>query len=102
MRTQSVACLTLFALLLTIQVIGQDTLLARKLKPYGRHWVTDAGHVELIGSASQVGFRFKGKQCRVLAYITNAEGHNYLQYELDGVYQKRVRLDGNSKEPITI
>ncbi len=38
----------------------------------------------------------------MFASIRDANGHNYLQYELDGVYQKRIRVTGNAKEPIRI
>lgn len=79
-----------------------DTLLAASLQPYGRYAYNDNKHVELITSASNIGFSFKGKECKVFAYITDANGHNYLQYELDGVYQKRIRLNGNTRTPLTI
>ena len=56
----------------------------------------------MISSAMHVGFSFDGNECRIVASIPNAAGHNYLQYELDGVYQKRIKVSGNSKEPILI
>jgi lysophospholipase L1-like esterase len=58
-------------------------------------------HVELISSAAHIGFTFDGKECKVYAYITDPGGHNYLQYEVDGVYQKRIKISG-SKEPFKI
>ena len=64
--------------------------------------LTDSGHVELIGSAVHFGFDFSGKECLVYAYINDADGHNYLQYELDGVYQKRIKVMGNDRRPIVI
>ena len=81
---------------------GRSTLPAASLHPFGRVMVTDTGHIELISSAAHVGFTFQGYQCQVSAYIIDGEGHNYLQYELDGVYQKRVKISGKDKQPIII
>lgn len=79
-----------------------DTLQASSLQPYGRYAYNTNKHLELISSASNFGFKFKGKRCEIFAYITDAGGHNYLQYELDGVYQKRIKIEGNSKAPLVI
>jgi hypothetical protein len=75
---------------------------ASQLHPYGRYRITSDNHVELISSASHVGFSFKGSECKVLAYIADTNGHNYLQYELDGKYISRVKIEGKSKEPFVI
>jgi len=83
-------------------IISSDTLPASELSPYGRFLFNDQKHIELISSASHFGFRFSGKECQVLAYLTDANAHNYLQYELDGVYQKRIKIEGNNKQPIAI
>jgi hypothetical protein len=83
-------------------ISAQDTLRASELKPFGRHLFTDGKHIELIGSASHIGFRFTGKTCLVFAYITYPEGHNYLQYELDGDYKSRIRVNGTNNKPILI
>ena len=61
-----------------------------------------SGHIELISSAAHVGFTFEGDECQVSAYFTDPEGHNYLQYELDGVYQKRVKISGKDNQPFVI
>jgi len=82
---------------------GADgTLPASELSPYGRFLFNDQKHVELISSAAHFGFRFQGKECQVFAYLNDINAHNYLQYELDGVYQKRVRIEGNNKRPFII
>ena len=81
---------------------AKDELLASELKPFGRVLYNEQKQLELISSASHFGFRFRGKECKVFAFITDSNAHNYLQYELDGVYQKRVRIDGNNKSPFTI
>src|ERR1022692_1985392 len=79
-----------------------DTLHASSLQAYGRFASSELQHVELISSASHVGFSFKGKECHVFAYILNAGEHNYIQYELDGAYQKKIRVEGNSRLPIIV
>jgi lysophospholipase L1-like esterase len=79
-----------------------DTLPAASLHPYGRYLLTDSQHVELISSAVHFGFRFSGNECSLYAYIKDPAGHNYLQYELDGVYQKRIKIEGDSRKPVTI
>ena len=58
--------------------------------------------LELISSAVHFGFKFKGEQCAL--YVSNKESnqHSYIQYELDGVYQKRLRVEGKPTGPIVI
>jgi lysophospholipase L1-like esterase len=101
-----------FALLVTFGLIGctasknnggtKDTLSASALLPFGRTTITSSQQLELISSASHFGFSFEGRSCEIYASIPNVNGHNYLQYELDGVYQKRLRIDGNLKQPIVL
>ncbi|MDQ4140652.1 MAG: GDSL-type esterase/lipase family protein [Bacteroidota bacterium] len=79
-----------------------DTLPATALQPYGRFLLNQDQNLELISSAVHFGFSFEGKECQVFASLPNSEEHNYLQYELDGVYQKRIKIYGNSREPIRI
>ncbi|MCB0572292.1 MAG: hypothetical protein KDC66_21140 [Phaeodactylibacter sp.] len=79
-----------------------DTLRAGALQPFGRYAFTDAGKLELISSASHFGFTFRGRVCRILAHLAGDGEHNYLQYELDGAYQKRIRLTGKHSVAITI
>ena len=80
---------------------ASNTLPATSLHPFGRFALTD-DRLELITSAVHFGFTFTGKECSVFATITNATAHNYLQYELDGVYQKRIKIEGNTKQPFII
>ena len=56
----------------------------------------------MISSAVHFGFTFEGNECSIFASIPNINGHNYLQYELDGKYQKRIRIDGNADQPIIL
>jgi len=81
--------------------VTSDTLFATQLKPVGR-FSFQGQQLELVSSAVHFGFSFKGTGCSVYASITDANGHNYLQYELDGVYQKRIRINGNSTDPVII
>ncbi len=84
------------------QTTDPQTLSAAALRPYGRYQRTDSQQVELIGSAVHFGFSFSGSQCSLYAYIPDPTGHNYLQYELDGVYQKRIKIEGGSRQPVII
>jgi lysophospholipase L1-like esterase len=71
-----------------------EELPASALHPVGRYLVNKDQHLELISSAAHAGFRFEGTEARVIASAAYAGAHSYLQYELDGVYQKRVSIDG--------
>lgn len=79
-----------------------DTLAASKLKPYGRYQFNNRQQLELISSAVHFGVSFEGTKCALYVSLPNQNEHNYLQYELDGVYQKRIRVEGNSLTPIII
>lgn len=75
--------------------VGVNLLPASALHPFGRYGLTPAGEVELIGSAVHFGFQFSGAGCAVYLHLADTAGHSYLQYELDGVYQGRVRVGGS-------
>ena len=79
-----------------------DTIFATQLKPIGRTVVNSQHNLELITSAAHFGFSFKGTACAVYASIAAIGQHNYLQYEVDGVYQKRIRIDGGTTAPVII
>ncbi len=79
-----------------------DTLPASSLHPFGRTLLRENQQVELISSASHAGFRFQGRDCSVWVQLPEEGTHNYLQYELDGVYQKRVRITGGRSQPVLI
>ncbi len=72
-----------------------------ELNAYGRYSI-DNHNLKLISSAVHFGFTFTGKECQVYASINDTNGHNYLQYELDGVYQKRIKVNGGAAQPITL
>ena len=79
-----------------------DTLSAGQLQPFGRFILHEQAGLELISSAVHFELGFEGAECKIYASIPSPEGHNYLQYELDGVYQKRIRIEGKSNAPIHI
>jgi hypothetical protein len=79
-----------------------DTLFATALHPYGRYTLTKDGNLELISSAVHFGFSFSGTQCMLYTFISDPAGHNYLQYTLDGVYQKRIKISGAGTQQLVI
>jgi lysophospholipase L1-like esterase len=83
------------------QAVNQNTLLANDLLPYGRSLITDK-KLELISSAVHFGFSFEGTECAIYASLPDWLDHNYLQYELDGVYQKRIKISKDQNEPIRL
>jgi len=79
-----------------------DTLMATALKPEGRYIINDEQNLELISTAVHFGFSFEGNECLIYTSLPWQGGHNYLQYELDGIYQKKIRVEGNSTQPISL
>ena len=79
-----------------------DNLPSSALNIYGRYAINSNQNLELISSAVHFGFSFTGNECRIFASVPSSQNHNYIQYELDGVYQKRIKINSNSKEPIVI
>jgi hypothetical protein len=62
-----------------------------ELKVIGRFSVEDHT-LELISSGAHFGITFEGSQCTILGSITG-QHHNYIQYELDGHYQTRIKMN---------
>ncbi|HKP32446.1 MAG TPA: sialate O-acetylesterase, partial [Chitinophagaceae bacterium] len=81
---------------------GRASINGNELHAFGRAATNDRLQLELIGSASHFGFTFEGTECKILTAPANHPSHNYLQYELDGAYQKRVRIDSDANKTITI
>ena len=69
-----------------------DIVPASSLLPYGRTALAN-DQLELISSASHFAFSFEGKECQLFASLSDWQDHNYLQFELDGKYQKRLRIN---------
>jgi lysophospholipase L1-like esterase len=82
--------------------LSTTQLTATSLHPYGRFIIDNHQNLELISSAVHFGFSFEGKECSVFASLPDANSHNYFQYTLDGVYQKKIRVDGNIARPIVL
>ena len=81
---------------------SDNVLQASSLFPFGRYAWNEKQDLELISSAINFGFSFSGKECKVFAYLTDTTAHNYLQYELDSVYQRRIKIAGNKRTPFII
>jgi lysophospholipase L1-like esterase len=79
-----------------------SSLPATAFQPFGRSIINEQHNLELISSACQVGFSFEGTTFSIQVSLPSWLHHNYLQYELDGVYQKRVRIDSATKAPLVI
>src|SRR3954462_7735587 len=98
--------LSFFLMYFTVAAQSKTTydrqlLFGDELNPYGRYSINDH-NLKLISSAVHFGFTFTGKDCQLYAVINDAKGHNYLQYELDGVYQKRIKVNGGAAQPVTL
>lgn len=78
-----------------------DILPASSLQAVGRYAITNH-QLELISTAAHIGFSFTGEECSVFANVTDPAAHNYLQYELDGIYQKRIKIEGSNKAPFIV
>ncbi len=83
-------------------IAGKNELAAKALYPIGRYIMDKEQNLELISSAVHFGFTFKGKECKIFATLPTWLNHNYLQYELDGTYQKKVKITQGSDSPLVI
>lgn len=81
---------------------SKDTLNAVSLRPYGRYTQNSNGNLELISSAVHFGFRFTGPSCSIFAALSDPAAHNYLQYTVDGIYYRRMKVSGNISRPYNI
>jgi lysophospholipase L1-like esterase len=97
----SVACLCI--LHCSTSKINSSTgnvLHANDLHVMGRSAIAD-GRLELITSGAHFGVSFTGNQCTMLA-SQSGQDHSYIQYELDGVYQKRLKIRNVATDTISI
>ena len=82
---------------------SRDSLSGSSLYPIGRYDRNSKGDLELIGSAVHFGFTFTGSACTMYAVVPDSAAHGYLQYTIDGIFQKkRIRINGNNSAPIVI
>ena len=86
----------------TMAAPSADTLRASLLQPYGRFAWNNHSDLELISSAVHFGFRFSGTTFSIQAHLSDPGGHNYLQYTIDGEYQRRIKIQGNSRQLLII
>jgi hypothetical protein len=77
---------------------NSDILQAKDLLPLGRTDISN-NKLELISSAVHFGFSFEGSTCEIYASVPEWLDHNYIQYELDGVYQKRIKISKDQSGP---
>jgi hypothetical protein len=97
------ACLVCFFLMFRpVSTLADNILQASALHPIGRFAWNKQGDLELISSAVHFGFHFSGTGCTLDLYITDDQDHNYLQYVLDGVYQKRIKISEHGNKPFVI
>jgi lysophospholipase L1-like esterase len=85
-----------------VQKKKTSELQASALKPLGRFVMNDAKELELITSGAHFGFSFEGKSCKIYVFAKWKENHSYFQYEVDGVYQKRVKVEDTPDVPVVI
>ena len=78
-----------------------NILYAKDLFPYGRSEIRSDQSIGLISSAVHFGFSFEGKASTIYASLPSWLDHNYLQYELDGIYQKKIKIS-KKVQPVTI
>ncbi len=71
------------------------------LKPVGRFYFSQ-GKLALVSTAVHFGFSFTGTESKVYVSLPGARSHNYLQYEVDGVYQDKIRIKADSTPYITL
>jgi lysophospholipase L1-like esterase len=83
-----------------VQTAG--VLPASEIIGYGRFAFHKIEGLEMISSAMHFGFTFEGTQCTLYASLSWPGAHNYIQYEMDGVYGKRLRIEGTSSKPLVI
>ena len=88
------AIFLLLAFPVFLQAAAGDTLKGSALYPFGRYATTGAGELELISSGVHFGFRFEGPVCQVFVSNGDPNGHSYLQYTLDGVYHRKMKISG--------
>lgn len=81
---------------------SKNELPAISLEPFGRTAINEQQQLELISSAAHVGFSFEGNEATIYANIPATNGHNYLQYEMDGIYRGRIRIEGKTSQPIVL
>ena len=104
MKVRSCFALVLFGLLFGGCIAGKNqpgisSLSPEALQPVGR-FAFEEGALQMISSGMYFGFSFDGTACTL--QVASPDQHSYLQYELDGVYQKRIRIEKGNNSTIQI
>jgi lysophospholipase L1-like esterase len=79
----------------------KNTLYGSDLQPIGRFAIVDK-KLELISSGAHFGITFTGTEVTLVVSMGPWQDHNYIQYELDGNYQKRFRVNSTTPDIIQI
>lgn len=75
--------------------------LVGNLLPVGRFDKNENG-LELISSGCHFSFSFTGKECKIYTAIGDGQNSSYLQYEVDGQYQDRLKITGKTVDSLII
>lgn len=78
----------LFSILFVLETNAQQPL-----QVVGRSVVLADGRTELISPGAHFDIQFSGKQCEIIFSLPDANAHSYVQYELDGQYKGRYRIN---------
>ncbi|MGB4771376.1 MAG: GDSL-type esterase/lipase family protein [Chitinophagaceae bacterium] len=78
----------LFSILYCLETNAQQPL-----QVVGRSAVLNDGRTELISPGAHFDIQFSGKKCAIIFSLPDANAHSYVQYELDGQYVGRYRID---------
>jgi len=76
-------------------------IVAKDLEPLGRTRMK-GDSLELISSGVHFGVAYKGRDVKLYVSIPDWLDHNYLQFEIDGEYQRRIRISRGTPQPIVI
>lgn len=76
-------------------------LSALNLTPVGRFYFME-GKLALVSTAVHFGFSFEGREAKLYVSLPGAKSHNYLQYEVDGEYQDKIKIEADSTPYITL
>lgn len=85
----------------THPITKTDNLPGSEFSPVGR-FDKNNGRLELISSACHFSFSFVGNECKVYTFLASWQKSAYLQYEVDGQYQKRIEIKRDSILPFVI
>ncbi len=81
---------------------AQTSVNGAEFQAYGRSRTQPGQELELITSAAHIGWIFKGDSCTFVVRATSPGAHSYLQYELDGQYMGRFRVNGDGNQAFGI